>query len=140
MKAAINLEFTDDELRKYAEDVGRRWAMNFFTEAFKTGKRLKMSPGVLSELGQALASALSASGAKAVQIPPPPPSVAEVERTLTQCERVEACEHIDEGWICHRCDTYNGVHRPTCRLCSHERCDLVVPPPPSHRHTDPSVQ
>ena len=143
MKVAINVEFTDDELRKYAEDVGRRWTMCFFQEAFKTGQRLKLNPNALSAIGLALASALSASGVKTHSAPRPDPGPTAdtpipYAPTPSRCERVEVSPFNEEGWMCHPCGFYNGVQRAVCRHCDHERCDIVVPPPP--HQDDPSVQ
>jgi len=145
VKVSLNVEFTDDELRKYAEDIGRRWTVGFFREAFKTGQRLKINPNALSEIGLAIASALNASGVKTDSVPRPDPGptadepIPYVPMTRRErCERLEASQFIEEGWVCHLCDTYNGAQRSVCRHCDHERCDIVVPSPP--HQDDPSVQ
>jgi len=152
MRATINVEFTDDELRKYAEDVGRRWAMNFFQEMFKTGKRLKIPPGLVQELvgafktGAAEVSKPQDNPGPTAGVSPPPTheasSLHDARVPLYErCIRVAAATDTDEGWYCCHCGSVNGVHRMACRFCRHTRCDIVVPPPPSPpRPTDPSVQ
>lgn len=152
MRATINVEFTDDELRKYAEDVGRRWAMNFFQEMFKTGKRLKIPPGFVQELvgafktGAAEVSKPQDNPGPTAGVSPPPTheasSLHDAHVSLYErCIRVAAATDTDEGWHCCYCGSVNGVHRMACRFCRHARCDIVVPPPPSPpRPTDPSVQ
>jgi hypothetical protein len=131
VKATINIEFTDDELKKHAEDVGRRWVVNFFQEAFKTGKRLKIPPGFVESLASALTGSKPQADPGPVAGAPPP---------LERCMRLEETELNDENWLCCHCSAMNGVHRAACRLCNHGRCDVIVPPPPAPRQTDPSVQ
>ena len=137
MKATINLEFTDDELLKYAEDVGRRWAVNFFAEAFKAGKRLKIPPGFLETLASAFTSGVGI-GEKGPPDPPSPPGAPDFSAADNHCLRIESCPSLEEGWLCCFCSTYNTVQRAACRACGHGRCDVVVPPPPNQ--SDPSVQ
>jgi len=134
MKATINVEFTDDELRKYAEDVARRVGVNFIRDTVKTLSRAKISPNLGSVLEQALTGAL---GSKPQTDPGP---TAGASPSLDRCLRIEANQNSDESWICCECDALNGVHRAACRLCGHGRCDIVIPPPPSPHETDPSVQ
>lgn len=52
------------------------------------------------------------------------------EPVLRACFRIEANQQIEEGWCCHVCAGYNGVHRAVCRNCGHERCDVIITPPP----------
>jgi len=143
MKATINVEFTDDELRKYAEDVARRIGLNVIHDVIgHLGAVKHVAPGTFEAVEQALVSAI-ATGTKTGQ-PGPMPSASEPAPfeppALDRCLRIEANQNSDESWICCKCDALNGVHRAACRLCGHGRCDVVVPPPPSPRETDPSVQ
>jgi hypothetical protein len=143
VKVTINAEFTDDELKKHAADVGRRWIVKIFEEALKTGKRLKIPPGALEGIGEALASALGAKpgpgpvpppGFVAIpvdQVPFSPPSPGpDFAAADDRCMRMAAGLELDEGWVCCHCDIHNGLHRPACRRCGHGRCDIVIPPPP----------
>lgn len=38
------------------------------------------------------------------------------------CFPIEETSHLEAGWGCHLCATYNGLHRPACRRCGHPRC------------------
>ena len=71
------------------------------------------------------------------QTPPAPVGIDAEFEPRTKCERIVGDAHIDEGWVCHNCNVYNGVQRDKCRNCNHERCDVVVPPPPPP--ADPSA-
>ena len=136
MKVTINAEFTDDELKKHAADVGRKVGLDFIRDLVKTLSRLKISPGIGAVLEQALSGALgSKSGG-----PVPPPSMPDFAAADDRCLRIEPSPISDEGWSCCHCTTYNGIHRPACRQCGHGRCDVIVPPPPPPRRTDPFVQ
>jgi hypothetical protein len=149
VKVTINAEFTDDELKKHAADVGRRWAMSFFGEAYKTGKRLKIPPGALAGIREALANAF---GKKSQDDGPiawspsdplpkdPNVSVPDFAAEDDRCLRIESSSINEEGWACCHCPASNGVQRAACRVCGHVRCDIVVPPPPPPRRTDPFVQ
>jgi ribosomal protein L40E len=136
VKATINVEFTDDELRKYGEDVARRVGLNFIRDTVKAFSKVKVSPGLGGMLEQVLASAL---GSKP-QADPGPTAEAPSSVPIERCVHIEATLHNEESWMCCRCSAMNGVHRTMCRSCTHERCDDVVPPSPSPRQSDPSVQ
>lgn len=152
MKASINVEFTDEELIKYASDAGRRVGLTFIHDVIGHLGAVKAPPGFMDTIGQVLASALS----KDQQVDPGPTAVAhgsdeEHELPLKRCVRITSevpaghlplNPNLDEGWLCCGCRTYNGVHRVACRCCTHERCDVVVPPPPSPPPPpiDPSLQ
>ena len=140
MRVAINLEFTDDELRNYAGDVGRRWIAHAIDEGIKGGKRLKINPDLMGQIVQALALTISS---KLPSVPSPTagtPEESDVREygpvKRDRCDPVSRGPHLDDGWICHKCTTYNGNQRATCRHCDHERCDVIVTPPP----IDPSMQ
>ncbi len=131
MRVAINLEFTDEELRKYVSDVGRRVALDAIRDGVKLLGALKIDPSLSSMLAEAAAHAFLK--------PEPQPKIdaefTEPPQTRQAsngpCVRMDANDHLDEGWLCHVCATYNGMQRMGCRNCAHERCDIIVTPPPS---------
>lgn len=145
MRVAVNLEFTDDELRKFAEDVGRRWTLGFIHESLRHINELKLDPSLSKSLQQACAMGLAA----AMNRTEPPPDVGpiaadatfEPDPPPTKCVAIYADgrSEFDDGWICHRCRAYNGLRRDVCRTCSHDRCDVIVTPPPGEGDNDPNV-
>jgi hypothetical protein len=54
---------------------------------------------------------------------------------VTSCFPIEETKHLEAGWGCCRCATYNGLQRGLCRTCGHPRCTANgsrdVGPPPS---------
>lgn len=131
MKASINVEFTDEDLRKYAEDVGRRWLAVGVREIM----RMKVPPDLAVQIAQQVMAAVMQGAGR----PPGAPGmeagggvgVSDEPPNATKCERVGSDDpHLEEGWICHRCRGYNGMQREACRNCAHERCDIIVTPPP----------
>jgi hypothetical protein len=38
------------------------------------------------------------------------------------CFPIEETSHLEAGWGCHLCATYNALQRPVCRRCGHPRC------------------
>lgn len=137
MKASINVEFTDDELRKYAEDVGRRWILRFMHEATRHMK--EVPPEVLRVVGQTFASAVAEAKPQTGPIPSAEQTDAEFNTANRRCMRVPvSLLYWEEGWLCHECSTYNGLLHMACRTCLHVRCDVVIPPPP--HPSSPSVQ
>ena len=147
MKATINLEFTDEELRKYAVDVGRRVSLNFIHDSIAHLAALKIPPippGFGAVISQALASAFNGAGKEQQTTPEYPKGpVPSSPVDLKSCLSINSDEdpHRDDGWFCCRCSIFNGVQRATCRNCAHDRCDVVVTPPPPAASTpsDPSA-
>lgn len=138
MRVAVNIEFTDEELKKHAEDVGRRWAVNTINDVFKAAQRFKFDPSIVAALKDAAANAFG--GAK--ESDPGPRATTRIDAEFeppTKCERVHASADVEEGWACHRCGVYNALHRAACRNCAHDRCDVVVPPPTTSVPSDPSA-
>ncbi len=154
-RASINLEFEDGELRKFVEDGLRRWTLNTIHDVLKH-IRDPNAAQLITQLFQTAIAAGASAGAKGrgfEQGPPPhqrpdgdgrvqgrspfsgPGLVEEILRgspgapELKRCMPVEANTYQEEGWGCHKCSIYNGVHRSVCRGCAHERCDVVQPPP-----------
>ena len=125
MRVAVNIEFTDEELRKYAEDVGRRWVVNTIHSVIQHLPALKVPPGFIEGIMQA-ASTVAPEAKKE----PPPPDPYEM-RLPDKCTRIEASPVFDDGWMCHKCGVTNNDHRVACRQCMHERCDMVMTPPPN---------
>ena len=124
MKATINVEFTDEELVKYAEDVARRVTLNAIHDVVQHIPALKLNPDLAATLAQVVAAALaSAFGKKDA----PPETTAGQYSSRTVCERIEASAHLEEGWVCCGCSVYNVGSRPACRNCGHVRCDIVPP-------------
>jgi hypothetical protein len=107
---------------------------------------MKIDPSVLSALGQAInlgvKTALDEKRPPNGQPQHPQHTFKDVG--VPPCARVAETPFNDEEWGCHVCGAINGIHRPACRLCGHERCDVVVPPPPSPkahwRQDDPLVE
>jgi hypothetical protein len=144
MNVEINVQFTEDELRKYAEDVGRRWFLTFVRETIK-------EPGLFAFLQQAIKLGIdhaktepkrgnggpipSPRSPEPFYPPPPVPRTPDAQGPfgpsgdpLASCLPVEESRHHEEGWACHVCATYNTENRRICRHCSHERCDVSPPP------------
>ena len=124
MKASINVEFTDEELVKYAADAGRRVGLSFIHDVMRHIKGIP--PGFVESLVQTFSQAAEGTKAKIDPEPtggPVPPEPG--------CRRVIANQWNEEGWWCCGCMTYNNLLRATCRACGHGRCDIVVPPPPA---------
>lgn len=134
MKTSINFEFTNDELEKLAVNVARRAGLNFIHDAIKHFGALKIPPGFMDTVGQVLSSAFASKAAGVAGAAPVEPD-AEFE-PRTKCERIENNPNLDDGWICCKCNGYNGAYRAACRNCMHGRCDVVVSPPPP---ADPSA-
>jgi len=141
MRATINVEFTDEELRNYLEDAGRRWAVNTVHQVIKGLSTLKFDPNTMTEFARSIAGAF---GSKGPQADPGPTAGAPThgfkDVGVPPCARVEQNVDNDEEWGCHVCGVINGLHRSACRRCGHERCDVVAPPPPPPPPIDPSVQ
>jgi len=111
VKVAINIEFTDEELVKHAEDVGRRVGLNLIRDAIRHLGVLKINPDLAASVAGAVAGvAAKARGAQppASDLPsePPPPS----STSLEKCVGMPSTEDMDEG-----------------RLRCHERCDVAPP-------------
>jgi hypothetical protein len=157
MQVAINVEFTDEELRKYAEDVGRRWVhvllshlkdpdlSRFAQQAFAMGMNIAAAQ---EHKKRGAAPSPPPFGFHQAPFPfdfdfpgsvpryPPPPSGAIKDpppSILEKCFRIEKSAQYEEGWCCHKCGYANVEQRAVCRNCAHERCDDVVgdiPPGP----------
>jgi hypothetical protein len=41
-----------------------------------------------------------------------------------QCQKIDDIIGLAPGWGCCRCTIYNGLQRPRCKLCGHNRCDI----------------
>ena len=129
MRVAINIEFTDEEIKKHAEDVARRVGVNFIHDAIKHARGFKTPPGFLESLVQAVAGARGEKPSGSTSVP---------ESPLNKCAHTEQTRTHDEFWLCCQCGTDNIPFRPTCRHCGHERCDDVgphAPHPPSEENT-----
>lgn len=142
MKATINVEFTDDELKKHAADVARRVGLNFIRDVIRHLAAMKIPPGFLDGIGQAIKVGLASGSKPEVDSGPiagPSPSAPAIDR----CRPIGGTDSSDALWVCCRCGFLNGDPRVACRKCGHDRCDVVVPPPPPPpppRQNDPSVQ
>lgn len=150
-RASINIEFEDGELRKFIEDGLRRWTLNTIHDVIKHIRDPNVA-SLIMQLFQTGIAAGASAGAKGrgseqgptyhqrpdgdgVQGRSPFPGPGMVEEILRgspgapgpkRCMPVEANLYQEEGWGCHKCSTYNGAHRPVCRQCGHERCDVRV--------------
>lgn len=119
MRVAVNLEFTDEELRKYAEDVGRRWILNFIHEGVAHLSGIKFHPSWAAAVQHALATLLGPLPTAATASPT---ANAEPAHPFDRCVWLSPGDVSDEGWVCHECDTLNGAHRAICRGCDHLGC------------------
>ncbi len=153
-RASINLEFTDDDLRKFIEDGLRRWTLNTIHDLLKHIRDPHLSDLIKQAIHMGMSAGVRVGRQHEGEAPPhqrpfdvgeiftgdrhgsphdvrrgPPYGVPPGE--LKRCMPVEANPYQEEGWMCHECSTYNGMQRSVCRQCDHERCDDVVPPPPS---------
>ncbi len=160
-RASINVEFEDGELRKFGEDMLRRWTLNTIHDLLKHLR----DPHLLQLIREALSRGVDIGtrvGSRRGPSPyeedmrggPPSHQRPDGDRSPFQgpgmaeeilrgspgasgpkrCMPVEANLYQEEGWSCHKCSTYNGVQRLACRQCAHERCDEAQSPP-----GDPSV-
>lgn len=129
MRASVNVEFTDDELVRFAEDVGRRLL-------FGALRGVRLDPSAVRRLLEALSHGVSVGVSMRDSSPYPPPAPDDGDsfyRTAPPggprptsrpgvCAPVDANTYQEEGWMCHVCGTYNIKHREVCRQCDHERC------------------
>jgi hypothetical protein len=67
MKFSVNVEFTDDELLKHAEDIGRRMTLNLVHQIMGHVRGFKIDPGVVDAVSQAIAAGMG------VKVPEPEP-------------------------------------------------------------------
>lgn len=136
MKFAINVEFTDEELRKYAEDVGRRLAVNTIHEVITHLPAIRLDPSVASTMAHAFMDVFSKkaqppAGPQQKSDPGPIATGVPDAHFLSRCRGLGESVTEDSGWVCCRCGHYNGEVRPSCRSCKHDRCDIIVTPPPA---------
>ena len=127
MRVQVNIEFTPEELVKHASDLGRRWLHGLLAEGAS-----HVGPNGVSSIFEALSSAIRAAS--------PPPSVDKpieyvpIDRDhqpSPKCLRVETEDGHESGWACHLCVNFNDDTCDQCKRCGHERCDIVITPPPS---------
>lgn len=134
MKTSINIEFTDDEILKFAENGVRRLVVNVVRD-FVADARI--NPDMVMMVLQAVGAHVnrkerqaSPEHAEETVDPEVIPSGREHDVDgLSRCASVGASLHLEEGWICHVCGAYNVVARKACRGCQHERCDPAPEPP-----------
>jgi len=144
MRVSVNVEFTEDELRKYAEDVGRRWVVNAIHEVITHLPALKLDPSIALVLGQQFVSAFGQKSSS--QRPRPQTDPGPTATGFSDAPHIERCKRLGEsvsedgGWICCRCGQYNGAHRVACRNCQHDVCDIIVTPPPADPEPSSSTQ
>lgn len=120
MHISLNLEFTDEEAKKYVEDIGRRWTLNFIHDVMSHIGGIKLDPALSSLLAQVARGAADAFGVSPVE---QPRSRAYASTEEGRCSRMEASQFSEEGWLCHLCSHFNAGHRAVCRNCTHLRCD-----------------
>ncbi len=123
MRATINLEFTQEELVKAAQDIGQKLILTTIRDAAKIFKK---DPSFVSAIFQSVMSSVQA-GVKAAQPEPPiEPEVAyeppDAGQPFGKCIRFEATKQRDDTWGCHQCGGVNGAHRERCRRCGHVCC------------------
>lgn len=46
-----------------------------------------------------------------------------------KCELLDNVPNLMPGWGCCQCRCYNGLQRPRCSKCGHERCNPDIPLP-----------
>ncbi len=157
MKAGINLEFTDDEIKRIGYELLARGSMTVMSHLGRYFTTL--DPRVAASLQglfvQMQAAALSPQVQRA-PMPPgwappppwvrpapapgpyaPPPEAARVTRmpdtspVHDKCFAIEETRHMEAGFGCCKRATYNNVSRTACRHCGHARCDAIITPPPA---------
>lgn len=144
MRVNFNVEFTDEELRKYAADTARRVIATTLNDTVSAINKLKLGPQhsqVLASALGAVAGAIMEKSDKASSKTSRAPDIGPFAFAGpgNECTRVESAPDnlgLDEGWACCRCSVYNGIQRSTCRNCKHARCDVRVPPPPAEPDVD----
>jgi hypothetical protein len=149
MRVTVNIDFTGEELRTYAEDIGRRWVLTLIHEVMTHLGALKLDPSFLSVFQQAVSMGMDAA-MKSSRVAAPPrshvqhaqtgpiprgpwrtPPAASTAEPITCCFPIDDSHYLEKGWGCHVCATYNGLQRPACRNCGHLRCDLQRPHSPA---------
>lgn len=165
MKTAINIEFTSEELEKYAQNVARRVITVYFKEAGKFLDK-SLTPEVGAMIAQALGTIVGAVASKnaskrAMSEEPMPfdasfeaeekeretpadggPKTPHMEapgKKCVRCEPEDTATMFDEGWFCCKCSVYNGIDKQLCRNCNHERCDVIKTPPPATDYGKPDL-
>jgi hypothetical protein len=145
MRATITVEFTDEELLKHAEDVGRRWTLNLIHDVINhcdANTASAVGQVLIQAAASVLGSKSTAPGVNGSPVsnpldPGPTAARADVVFEPSECVRQPEDRFSDEGWLCCRCAVFNGVHREDCRRCSHARCGAVITPPPSSDPPEP---
>lgn len=132
MRATVNVEFTSEELTRFVEQWANKAIVTALSSALGSVSR-SVSPSMLNTLRDAFVQAAVGLGAVprgAPDSPPPAPPVgpgADGEVPWVHCIPVES-PHVEPGWGCHLCRTYNGLQRSECRNCGHTRCAPSAPP------------
>jgi len=119
MDVTVNLKFTDEELRNYASDVGRRWITHAIHAVVVHAPAMKPPAGFMEMILQAL-TPNPAGDAKA-------PDIDAEYDPPKKCVHVQADANTDEAWMCHECGAFNNENRSICRRCDHVRCDEPGP-------------
>lgn len=78
---------------------------------------------------------LSGNGGPIGWAPPMPmPAVADIRRrgpdVLDKCLPIDVSRHMEASFVCCKCATVNAEERAKCRHCGHDRCGVIITPPP----------
>ena len=150
MKANIQLEFSDDEIKDFAASAIVRTVSKMFKDE-------PQAAGVLQNLvGQIMNTTSPPRAGRAGPPPgwapmpppgygcgcgptPPPPQQARVvpinpEMVHNKCFAIEETRQQEAGIGCHVCATFNAAGRDKCRYCGHVLCcdisgPIITPPP-----------
>jgi hypothetical protein len=57
---------------------------------------------------------------------------------VEHCFAIEETRHMERGWGCCKCATYNGADREVCRHCDHRRCHANATPPSPAASPEPA--
>jgi hypothetical protein len=66
--------------------------------------------------------------------PQPMPAVADIRpasAVLDKCLPIDVSRHMEASFVCCKCATVNAEERAKCRHCGHDRCGVIITPPPS---------
>lgn len=65
--------------------------------------------------------------------PMPMPAVADIRSAsavLDKCLPIGVSRHMEASFVCCKCATVNAEERAKCRHCGHDRCGVIITPPP----------
>jgi hypothetical protein len=124
MKATINLEFTDEELTRFAERWANKLVINALNSAIGDLGDLAKQAGPLIPIIMSAVTNAVAGRAGAQPAPRDDEPICDdcEEQLKTECVAIKNKSGSKLGWVCHQCRWQNGMHAAQCSGCSHKRC------------------